>query len=244
MQRHQPAADLLDDAAHLLPVAAVQIAEPGTPQPVFPQLLRGRRALERKLLLDIVPHLLEQPGPAFLQGLPGAAAAALPAHRLDLRIHALDAHLLEHALGIEAALGEEADVLDADLHRRLLHGERKRGAVAGLQHGQQVSAVRLSALLGRFPVPVVVETLEGEEFVEDAGEPRLFLGRLGKRHGKGVMQALPVGPAHQPRRLHCVERLGDRNPDLRPAQRGKEIREGALHQARAPSAFFAWRVNP
>ena len=244
VKRHQPAADLLHDAAHLLAVAAVQIAEPGPPQPVFAKLLGSRRALQRKLLLDIVPHLLEQPGPAFLEGLSGAAAAALPAHCLDLRIHTLDAHLLEHALGIEAALGEEADVLDADLHCRLLHGERQRGAVAGFQHGQQVSAVRLPVLLRLLPVPAVVEAFEGEEFVEDAGEAGLFLGRLGQRHGEGVVQALPVRPAHQPRRLHCIQRLGNGNADIGPAQSGEEIGEGAFHQARAPSAFFAWRVNP
>src|SRR5690606_37642949 len=74
------------------------------------------------------------------------------------------------------------------------------------------------------------EAVGAEEMVETGVEGLLLLLRLGQRQRQRVLQPGPVLPADQLRRLHGVQRFGDRDTDLCATERGEEIRESPVHR--------------
>ncbi len=114
--------------AHPVQVAPLQVGQAGGFQQFLAELFRLAAGEQQQVAFDQVARLIAQCLDAVLQAVGGSVLVVL-AQRLDVAFHLAQAHAVQDAAGIQVLLGEEADVLDAGLARRLFHRGRQRRAV-------------------------------------------------------------------------------------------------------------------
>ena len=164
-----------------------------------------------------------------------AALLIVLAQRLDVALDLAQAHAVEDAAGVQVLLGEEADVLDAGLARRLFHRGGECGAVVVQQHLRQRAA---TAAAGAFATEAALrdgglevgrclgflgEAVAAEVEIEALVEQVLLVGRLRQHEGQRVLQHGAVGEADHLHGARGVDPLGGRDADAGAARGLEEL---------------------